>query len=220
LKYIIFLLCSFIFNSNANGPSSLICEENCSSADPLTDFILGTLMVGAVYFGWLIWGRRSVKLIYIPVIIGCIAIVLFDVHIRSYFLFPVGGLFIGWVMIGIVMFVFKFDYFGSKYAFPPEKFIDENLPPKTPQVFQSKPVKHHLETTEAASYDRKFNPEAQEPHVKENQAVMFDVGNWSDAMLKAALLNKTYKLPMYKDTLLKIELEVAKRDFFNDVENK
>jgi hypothetical protein len=170
------------------------------------------LAVGVVYFGWLIWGWKSLKLIYIPVVIGCATILLFGLPVRSYFLFPVGGLFVGWVLIGIVIFVFKYDYFGDKETSPANTFVVENSLINAHQVTQSKPVRPNIENPESEIVNREANEKNREQNMRENSTAIYDVANWSDAMLKAALLNDTYKLPMYKNTLLKIELEIANRE--------
>jgi hypothetical protein len=220
LKYIIFSFCIFTFNAFAGGPSSFVCEENCSSSDPLTGIILMVLAVGVVYFGWLIWGWKSLKLIYIPVVIGCATVLFFGLPVRNYFLFPVGGLFVGWVLIGIVIFVFKYDYFGDTEASSANTFVVESSPIKAQQVTQSKPVRPNIENPESEIVNREANGKNREQNMRENPTAIYDVANWSNAMLEAALSNNTYKLPVYKNTLVKIELELANRRSFKDLKNK
>lgn len=220
MKYIIFTLCNFTFNAFAGGPSSLICEENCPSDDKLGGIFLIGLAVGVIYFGWLIWGRKSLKFIYIPVAIGCTTILLFDAPIRSYFLFPVGGLIVGWAIIGIFIFVFKCDYFGNKEGSSVSTFVVGNSSLNTQQFTHSKPVKPHLEPPETANHDRSVSEKDRELKLKKNPIAIYDVANWSDKMLETALLNSTYSLPMYKNTLIKIESELAKRGLLKDLKNK
>lgn len=111
LKHIFFLLFTCIFNAYAGGPLAFVCEDDCSSSDPLTAWILIAITVGMVYFGWLIWGLRSIKIVYIPVFVGCLVIFFIDLKIRSYLFLPVAGFIIGWVLIFIATIFFNFDYF-------------------------------------------------------------------------------------------------------------
>jgi hypothetical protein len=113
LKYIFFLLCTCIFNAYAGDPMAFVCEDDCSSSDPLTSGVLIAIIVVMVYFGWLIWGLKSIKIIYIPVFVGCLVIFFIDSKIRSYFFLPIAGFIIGWVLIFIATIFFNFDYFKN-----------------------------------------------------------------------------------------------------------
>ena len=113
LKYIFFLLCTCIFNAYAGGPMAFVCEDDCPSSDPLTAGVLIAITVVMVYFGWLIWGLKSIKIVYIPVFVGCLVILIIDLKIRSYLYLPVAGFIIGWVLIFIATIFFNFDYFKN-----------------------------------------------------------------------------------------------------------
>lgn len=176
------------------------------------------LLFFMVYFGWIIWGVKSLKAIYIPVILGSIIILCFSIPTRNYFFVPVAGFLIGWLIIGIAIFVFDYDYFKGGSANPIKYNSPEILPENYKQVIKKEFVEIQNETPLVSNYDHEYHEKVRLIKIKENPAAIYDVVNWSDAMLKAALSNKTYRLPMYKNTLLKIELELAKRGLLKNLE--
>jgi len=66
---------------------------------------------GLLIFGWLLWGSKSIKLIYLPSLIGSFIILPFvDIKASLILTLPLGGLFIGWATIFFISIFFNYEY--------------------------------------------------------------------------------------------------------------
>jgi hypothetical protein len=87
-------------STHANGWNDYVhAMGGGGGSDPVGGFLL-LLVAGAILvFGWLWWGKSSIKFVYVPTALGTVLLLVFDLVSKNYFLLPIGGLVVGWIVI-------------------------------------------------------------------------------------------------------------------------
>ena len=86
-----------------------ICEPNCGGS--WLDLVIGLILIGGLFaFGWLLWGKASIRWIYGPTVLGTLAILIFKPDLGSkpnkWIYLPFLGIFVGWVLVFLAILLF------------------------------------------------------------------------------------------------------------------
>ena len=96
LLFVFFLV---LKDAHANGWSIYVDSMGSGQSDPIGGLLI-LLAAGLIsVFGWFVWGRSSIKYIYVPMALGTFVLFLAGGPERNILLFPIAGLVIGWVIM-------------------------------------------------------------------------------------------------------------------------
>ncbi len=212
-----FLVALFLyFNSESAFSQTIDLGDVCfdcsvKSLDKIFRYSLIFVIYFYLAFAGKIHGRRSIHYVYTPAIVGMIAILFFSNDLKNYWLLPASGLILGWPIYFLIVCFYEF----IKYSF--EKSPKLNRPSEdlnTPSYISKDNKNQKIKTVyEIESSLSKASEEEKKARakVKNDPNAVYAVENWTDAALLAALKNKTYQLPVYKETLNNINREIELR---------
>lgn len=125
----IFYLLPILFSKDVHslGPLDFLCE-NCSGDNP-SNYIYIVISFGLLLFGWVEWGSKSIKLIYLPSLIGSLIIFPF-VNLKTSLILtlPILGLIIGWCVILIGTIFFNYEYFDENKEKSKNRLMNKDCP--------------------------------------------------------------------------------------------
>jgi hypothetical protein len=94
------ILLSAIFwvlhDAHANGWNTYVDSMGSNQSDPIGGMLLLLVAGFIAVFGWFLWGRSSIKYIYVPMALGAFVIFLVGIPVRNMLLLPIASLMVGW----------------------------------------------------------------------------------------------------------------------------
>lgn len=104
-KVIVGVLGFFPTTLLANGWSTYVDTANDGRlvVDPIGGYLALAALVLVLLFGWVLWGKKSLKGVYLPALLGVALIFTFKepTTLYGYITLPVAGLLVGWLVIGL-----------------------------------------------------------------------------------------------------------------------